>query len=169
MVAVINIPARTDRREHIEKQLASIGVTDYFFSPVFLPEKKHPKRRDYHIACCYSHLSALAKMIDAKEKHVWVVEDDADFNDFKLPHRLYLGNDLYYMGGVPVNGAFLQTHCYAVRTAFIPEFCELIKKEMETKYKIDMIFSAILPRINWHYHPLLPVLQADFGSDVSNI
>jgi glycosyl transferase family 25 len=72
----INLEHRIDRKEHVETQLANIGVKANRFNAI--------KMANGAIGCSMSHLKILE---DAKKNnldHVLIVEDDITFLDSKL-------------------------------------------------------------------------------------
>jgi glycosyl transferase family 25 len=72
----INLEHRTDRREHVEKELEKIGIKATRFNAI--------KMKNGAIGCSMSHLKILE---DAKKNnldHVLIVEDDITFLDSKL-------------------------------------------------------------------------------------
>jgi GR25 family glycosyltransferase involved in LPS biosynthesis len=70
----INLDHRTDRKQHVEKQLRSIGIsTPVRFSAIKLPNGA--------IGCGVSHLRCLEHARDNAWDHVLIVEDDIQFLD----------------------------------------------------------------------------------------
>ena len=70
----INLEERTDRRSHVEKQLASIGIHQdnvHRFNAV--------KMKDGRIGCSMSHLRCLQLAQKNNWAHVLIVEDDITF------------------------------------------------------------------------------------------
>ena len=70
----INLDYRTDRKQHVEKQLRSIGIP----SPVRFSAIKLPNGA---IGCGMSHLRCLEHARDNAWDHVLIVEDDIQFLD----------------------------------------------------------------------------------------
>lgn len=80
----INLDHRTDRRQHIEKELARMGVD---------PSKVHRLPAFYeticgHLGCGLSHIKALELAVENKWSRIMIMEDDFSFlvsqEDFKL-------------------------------------------------------------------------------------
>ena len=72
----INLEERTDRRVHVEKQLASIGIPQdnvHRFNAV--------KMKDGRIGCSMSHLRCIQLAQKNNWSHVLIVEDDITFLD----------------------------------------------------------------------------------------
>jgi len=67
----INLDSRPDRKEHVEKQLASIGVRAQRFNAV--------KMKNGAIGCSMSHLRLLETARENNWDHILIVEDDILF------------------------------------------------------------------------------------------
>lgn len=72
----INLSSRMDRKEHVEKELAKIGVPFERFNAIKLPNGA--------IGCSMSHLKCLQIAKDRGWSHVFVCEDDIQFLDSDL-------------------------------------------------------------------------------------
>jgi len=70
----INLDHRTDRKQHVEKQLRSIGI----FNPIRFSAIK---LQNGAIGCGMSHLRCLVHARDNTWDHVLIVEDDIQFLD----------------------------------------------------------------------------------------
>ena len=86
----INLKSRTDRKQHVENQLNSLGI----FSPLYPPQRfnaiKHPTGA---IGCAMSHLYCLQIAKKNNWKNVIIVEDDITFLDpvkFKIQLSKFL-------------------------------------------------------------------------------
>jgi GR25 family glycosyltransferase involved in LPS biosynthesis len=84
-VVYINLDHRTDRREHVEKELAALGIHD----PIRFPAVHLPKNPA--AGCSLSHLKCLEKAKEEGWPHVLIVEDDIVFHDVPLFKRLFEG------------------------------------------------------------------------------
>jgi GR25 family glycosyltransferase involved in LPS biosynthesis len=72
----INLEARTDRKAHVEEQLASIGITAERFNAIKLSKGA--------IGCSVSHLKCLEIASKNSFDHVLICEDDITFLDSDL-------------------------------------------------------------------------------------
>ena len=68
----INLEHRTDRKEHVEQQLTSVGITTaQRFNAI--------RMENGAIGCSMSHLAILKKALAEGYDHVLIVEDDIQF------------------------------------------------------------------------------------------
>ena len=72
----INLSNRLDRKEHVEKELAKIGIQFERFNAIKLPNGA--------IGCSMSHLKCLQTAKEMGWSHVFVCEDDIQFLDPEL-------------------------------------------------------------------------------------
>jgi GR25 family glycosyltransferase involved in LPS biosynthesis len=72
----INLSNRVDRKEHVEKELAKIGVPFERFNAIKLPNGA--------LGCSMSHLKCLQIAKERAWSHVFVCEDDIQFLDPEL-------------------------------------------------------------------------------------
>jgi len=72
----INLEERTDRKEHAEKQFASIGINVQRFQAIKMPNGA--------IGCSMSHLKCLQTAYDNKWEHLLICEDDITFTNPEL-------------------------------------------------------------------------------------
>lgn len=72
----INLEHRTDRKEHVEKELQKIGIKATRFNAI--------KMENGAIGCSLSHLKILEDAKKNKFDHVLIVEDDITFLDSEL-------------------------------------------------------------------------------------
>ena len=91
--AFVNLAHRQDRREHMERELARVGIqADRFeaFKPDDFPEPERVKvmraRTPGAIGCYYSQISVIARALKSG-RNILVLEDDVFFCD-DLPERL---------------------------------------------------------------------------------
>ena len=67
----INLEHRTDRKQHVETQLITIGITAKRFNAI--------KMENGAIGCSMSHLKILTEAVNNNVDHVLIVEDDITF------------------------------------------------------------------------------------------
>jgi glycosyl transferase family 25 len=72
----INLEHRTDRKEHVEKELLNIGINAKRFNAI--------KIENGAIGCSMSHLKLLQDAEKNKLDHILIVEDDIKFLDPEL-------------------------------------------------------------------------------------
>jgi glycosyl transferase family 25 len=72
----INLEHRTDRKEHVEKQLENVGINATRFNAI--------KTQNGAIGCSMSHLKILQDAHSKQFNHVLIVEDDIKFLDPEL-------------------------------------------------------------------------------------
>jgi glycosyl transferase family 25 len=72
----INLLSRPDRKEHVEEQLKSIGITAERFNAI--------KMKNGAIGCSMSHLKILEMAKNNDWEHVLIVEDDILFTNTSL-------------------------------------------------------------------------------------
>jgi glycosyl transferase family 25 len=72
----INLEHRSDRKEHVEKQLYNIGINANRFEAI--------KMENGAIGCSMSHLKLLQEAVKNNLDHILIVEDDITFLDPEL-------------------------------------------------------------------------------------
>lgn len=72
----INLDHRTDRKEHVEKQLQNVGIHAERFNAI--------KMQNGAVGCSMSHLKILQDAHAKKLPHVLIMEDDISFLDPEL-------------------------------------------------------------------------------------
>jgi len=72
----INLEHRTDRKEHVETQLESLGINAKRFNAIKMPNGA--------VGCTMSHLKLLEAAITNKFSHILILEDDITFLDPEL-------------------------------------------------------------------------------------
>ena len=72
----INLEHRTDRKEHVEKELLNIGINAKRFNAI--------KMENGAIGCSMSHLKLLQDAEKNKLDHILIIEDDIKFLDPEL-------------------------------------------------------------------------------------
>lgn len=81
LIRIINLPARADRRQQMERELRRIGLADdprVAFHPAVAPEDPDPFRSRGEKGVFLSHLSILREAA-SRDSSVLILEDDADF------------------------------------------------------------------------------------------
>jgi len=73
----ISVDDRLDRREHVKKQFAEVGLLERV---EFVLVARHPENREKGIF--ESHMLCLKKALAAGARHILVFEDDVFFRDF---------------------------------------------------------------------------------------
>ncbi len=146
-IYVINLPARTDRREEMQAQLRRPGLTGESARIVFFDAVRPPDRGEFPTigtrGCFLSHLGVLKAALAAGHARVLVLEDDLNFvDDFQAAFKLRLAAlqasswDFAYLGllkvtppltaaaglvEVPPASAVLGLHMVGLRTAVMPD------------------------------------------------
>lgn len=162
-LAVINLPRRTDRREHMEEQLRRLRKYVTWFDG-------QPGGR---FGCAQAHVNVLKWVLETGEPTI-ILEDDVILNpgfDEYLPHKvpLYLGGEWVgyewksLVGRVATHPHNIhRSHAYAVN----PEIAQII---LDTPLSKDGHYDHSLGKLFPYVevvHPF-PVKLAKMGSDVS--
>jgi GR25 family glycosyltransferase involved in LPS biosynthesis len=183
----INLNHRTDRKQHVEKQLHSIGIS----SPVRFSAIKLPNGA---IGCGMSHLRCLEHARDNAWDHVLIVEDDIQFLDptlFVNQMNLFLHNqkewDVLLLGGnnVPpyrevdttcIQVSFCQTTTgYLVKNHYFETLINNIRlgishliREPNNRlmYAIDKFWILLQRQDKWFLIVPLTVTQREDYSDI---
>ena len=183
----INLNHRTDRKQHVEKQLRSIGISSPFrFSAIKLPNGA--------IGCGMSHLRCLEHARDNAWDHVLIVEDDIQFLDptlFVNQMNAFLHNqkewDVLLLGGnnVPpyrevdttcIQVSFCQTTTgYLVKNHYFETLINNIRlgishliREPNNRimYAIDKFWILLQRQDKWFLIVPLTVTQREDYSDI---
>ena len=183
----INLDHRTDRKQHVEKQLHSIGVSSPFrFSAI--------KLQNGAIGCGMSHLRCLEHARNNAWDHVLIVEDDIQFLDptlFVNQMNAFLHNqkdwDVLLLGGnnVPpyrqvdttcVQVSFCQTTTgYLVKSHYFETLINNIRlgishliREPNNRimYAIDKFWILLQRQDKWFLIIPLTVTQREDYSDI---
>ena len=72
----INLEHRTDRKEHVELQLKTLGIEASRFDAI--------KMENGAIGCSLSHLKLLEQALENQYDHILIMEDDITFLDPEL-------------------------------------------------------------------------------------
>jgi GR25 family glycosyltransferase involved in LPS biosynthesis len=182
----INLASRPDRKQHVESQLKTLGITAERFNAIKLPNGA--------LGCSMSHLKCLEIAKENNWPHLLIVEDDIKFLKpelFKSQLDLFLSNhkswDVVLIGGnnIPPYKKIDDT-CVKVSTCqtttgylvnghyfdtLIENFRAGIKKLIEFPqqhviYAIDKYWFQLQKRDNWFLIIPLTVTQREDYSDI---
>lgn len=183
----INLSNRVDRKEHVEKELAKIGIQFERFNAIKLPNGA--------IGCSMSHLKCLQTAKEMGWSHVFVCEDDIQFLDpelFKNQLGHFLKNhtddwDVLLVAGnnmppyLPVDDTCVQvkqcqtTTGYIVKQHYYDTLIENFKLGIQylmrephkhTLYAIDKYWFFLQQRDRWFLIIPLTVVQRTDYSDI---
>jgi GR25 family glycosyltransferase involved in LPS biosynthesis len=188
----INLEHRTDRKEHVEKQLASIGIK----SPIRF---NAIKLSNGALGCSMSHLKCLQMAKDNKWPHVLICEDDIQFLNpllfltqltsfLKLNKKhnswdviLLAGNNMlpYEKNGMnsikvhhclTTTGYIVKEHYYDILIQNYKEGSQKLMREPDNKkmYAIDKYWIKLQEKDNWFLITPLSVVQMEDYSDIEN-
>jgi glycosyl transferase family 25 len=183
----INLEHRTDRKEHVEKELLKIGIKAQRFNAI--------KMENGAIGCSMSHLRILQDAQKNNLDHILIVEDDITFldpelfknqiNKFFETHKndwdvvLLAGNNMppykniddtciqvsrcQTTTGYIVNGQYIKTLLQNVKIGLT----HLINKPTEhSKYAIDKYWFILQQLYKWYLIVPLTVVQREDYSDI---
>ena len=184
----INLEHRTDRKEHVEKELLNIGLKEaQRFNAI--------KMENGAIGCSMSHLRILQDAQKNNLDHILIVEDDISFldpelfknqlNKFFETHKnnwdvvLLAGNNMppykiiddtciqvsrcQTTTGYIVNGHYIKTLLQNVKIGLT----HLINKPTEhAKYAIDKYWFILQQLYKWYLIVPLTVVQREDYSDI---
>ena len=184
----INLEHRTDRKEHVEKELLNIGLKEVQrFNAI--------KMENGAIGCSMSHLRILQDAQKNNLDHILIVEDDISFldpelfknqlNKFFETHKnnwdvvLLAGNNMppykiiddtciqvsrcQTTTGYIVNGHYIKTLLQNVKIGLT----HLINKPTEhAKYAIDKYWFILQQLYKWYLIVPLTVVQREDYSDI---
>ena len=184
----INLEHRTDRKEHVEKELLNIGLKEaQRFNAI--------KMENGAIGCSMSHLRILQDAQKNNIDHILIVEDDISFldpelfknqlNKFFETHKnnwdvvLLAGNNMppykiiddtciqvsrcQTTTGYIVNGHYIKTLLQNVKIGLT----HLINKPTEhAKYAIDKYWFILQQLYKWYLIVPLTVVQREDYSDI---
>lgn len=182
----INLENRHDRKEHVEKQLQSIGITATRFNAI--------KLSNGAVGCSMSHLKCLEIAKQNNWDRVMIVEDDVLFlnpNLFKNQLNKFLKNnktfDVVLIAGnnVPpyqkindccvkvyrcqtTTGYIVQKHYYDKLINNIKEGIKHLinQPDQHTLYAIDKYWFHLQEKDNWFLITPLTVTQKEGYSDI---
>jgi glycosyl transferase family 25 len=183
----INLEHRTDRREHVEKELDKIGIKATRFNAI--------KMTNGAIGCSMSHLKILEEAKKNNLGHVLIVEDDITFLDselfksqinkfFELHENnwdvvLLAGNNMppyeniddtcvkvtrcQTTTGYLVNGHYINVLATNIKMGLT----QLINKPSEhAKFAIDKFWFVLQSSSKWYLIIPLTVVQREDYSDI---
>lgn len=182
----INLLSRPDRKQHVEEQLKTLGITADRFNAIKLPNGA--------LGCSMSHLKCLETAKKNGWSHLLIVEDDIKFlytELFKKQLNLFLskhsGWDVVIIGGnnVPpykkiddscvkvtscqtTTGYLVNGHYY---DTLIENYRTGIRKLLENPtqpilYAIDKYWFNLQRKDNWYLIIPLTVVQREDYSDI---
>ena len=188
----INLEHRTDRKEHVEQQLTSVGITTVQrFNAI--------RMENGAVGCSMSHLAILKKALAEGYDHVLIVEDDIQFlnpalftKQFSEFFKTMNGNqsnqwDVLLLGGnnsppfhyvnpscvrvarcqtttgYLVNGHYIETLIKNIKTGLTHL---LSKPQMRTMYAIDRYWFLLQEKDLWFLLTPLTVIQREDYSDI---
>ena len=185
-VFYINLELRTDRKQHVEQQLASIGINATRFNAI--------KLANGAIGCSMSHLKCLEIAKHNNWEHVMIVEDDILFlntelfknqlNKFLKKHEnfdvvLIAGNNVPPYQKIDdscvkvyrcqtTTGYVVQRHYYDTLISNIREGIQKLMKnpEQHVLYAIDKYWFKLQQKDNWYLITPLTVTQREDYSDI---
>jgi GR25 family glycosyltransferase involved in LPS biosynthesis len=187
-VFYINLASRPDRKQHVEKQLELVGVTN--------PQRFNAiKLANGAIGCSMSHLKCLEIAKATNWDHVMIVEDDIkfldpglfvkQFNKFIETHGkkfdvvLIAGNNMPPYVRVDdtcvkvaycqtTTGYIVQRHYYDTMISNIREGIKHLMSEPEKHilYAIDKYWMHLQQKHNWFLITPLTVTQREDYSDI---
>lgn len=187
-VLYINLKERTDRKQHVEQQLSSVGLKGERFNAIRLANGA--------IGCSLSHLKCLEIAKERGWDHVLIVEDDIQFlnpslfaqqfNSFLNSGREY---DVVLLGGnnmppyQPVDDTCVKVFScqtavgYMVKGHYIDTLIQNVKTginmlmrnpEKHVLYAIDKYWFELQRKHNWFLIIPLTVTQMAGYSDIEH-
>jgi glycosyl transferase family 25 len=182
----INLEHRTDRKDHVEKELKKIGIKSTRFNAI--------KMEKGAIGCSLSHLKCLQTASTNKWEHILICEDDIEFLDSELflkQLNKFLANhdswDVILLAGNNVppytkidDTCIKVTRCqtttgYIVNGHYINKLIDnvksgltyLLKNQDSTFYNaIDKYWISLQEKDNWYLITPLTVIKRSDYSDI---
>jgi len=182
----INLESRVDRKQHVEQQLAHIGISATRFNAI--------KLTNGAIGCSMSHLKCLEIAKQNNWEHVLIVEDDILFLNpelFKNQLNKFFKNhsdfDVVLIAGnnVPpyqkiddscvkvfrcqtTTGYIVKRHYYDTIISNIKEGIQKLMKnpELHVQYAIDKYWFRLQEKDDWFLITPLTVTQREDYSDI---
>jgi len=184
----INIDYRTDRKEHVEKELAKIGVTG---------ERLNATKMQYGaVGCSMSHIRCLERAKSENWPYVFICEDDITFmnpemflskldafekSTIEWDVIIVAGNTAPPFGPSTdfcirtynvqsTTGYIVCRHYYDIMIANFREGVQNLMKDPNNKreYAIDMYWKRLQQTGKWYTIIPLSVYQYETYSDVEN-
>jgi hypothetical protein len=185
----INLEARTDRRQNVERELALVGLTGFErFNAV--------KMTNGLVGCCLSHIKCLELAKQRGYEHVLISEDDILFlepavfvnqlntflaNKHKWDVVIFAGNNVPPYERIDDTciavSSCQTTTCYLVAGHYIDtliaNFKEGLQKllrepERHIDYGLDKYWFKLQRKDNWFLITPLTVVQREDYSDIQN-
>ena len=188
-VLYINLDSRTDRKAHVEKQLANVGLLPFAqrFNAIRL--------QNGAMGCTLSHLKCLKTAFENNWDHVLICEDDITFLDSNLFVKQLnkcLANpsinwDVIMFGGNNVppykiidDSCIKISRCatttgYLVNKHYIPILLNNVKNgaqlfaknsNMQSTYAVDVYWRTLQAADNWFLITPPTVVQLEGYSDI---
>jgi glycosyl transferase family 25 len=189
-IVYINLAYRTDRKEHVEKQIVKLGLNDTTqidrFNAISLENGA--------LGCSMSHLKCLENAKKNNLEHIMIIEDDIEFissDIFKKQLNGFLEScdvwDVILIAGnnmipyAPYNEYAIRafncqtTTGYIVRNSYydtliknIKDGVQLLMKnpEEKQKYAIDKYWLNLQKQDKWYLIVPLTVVQREDYSDI---
>jgi len=183
----INLAHRTDRKEHVEEQMAKIGINAKRFNAI--------RMANGAVGCTMSHLKLLELALTNNFSHILIVEDDITFLDpelFKQQFNKFLelhqnNWDVILLAGnnmppyiAPDDTCIKVTRCqtttgYLVNGHYIKILAQnvkmglthLLNKPQETnKFAIDKFWFVLQQASRWFLITPATVIQKTDYSDI---
>jgi glycosyl transferase family 25 len=182
----INLEHRTDRRIHVESELAKIGICATRFNAIKLDNGA--------IGCSLSHLKILQNAIKNNLNHVLIVEDDITFLDpilFNNQLKTFFDKqgedwDVLILGGNNVGGkkmddSYIQVEWCQTTTGYLVNghYIQTLEQNVKTgltyllqnptnkiDFAIDKYWIRLQQRDRWFLLTPLTVVQYDNYSDI---
>jgi GR25 family glycosyltransferase involved in LPS biosynthesis len=183
----INLATRADRKEHVEKEVAKIGIPFERFNAIKLPNGA--------LGCSMSHLKCIQTAKERAWSHVFICEDDIQFLDpelFKTQLDTFLKNhtndwDVLLVAGnnmppyVPIDDTCVQvkqcqtTTGYIVKQHYYDTMIDNFKlgiqhlmrePEKHPLYAIDKYWFFLQQKDRWFLIVPLTVVQRTDYSDI---
>ena len=183
----INLDHRTDRKQHVETQLSSLGINNYErFKAIKLPNGA--------LGCSMSHLKCLEIAKQNNWEHLLIVEDDIQFlnpklfinqfNTFIQKHKqfdvlLFAGNNLPPYTKIDdtcikvkkcqtTTGYFVQNHYFDTLINNIKTGIKNLMREPQNHviYAIDKFWFQLQEKDLWYLIIPLTVIQKEDYSDI---
>lgn len=187
-IVYINMDARADRREAIEKEFARLGLNQVIRFPA-LSYKNYP-----NAGCLLSHATVLEQAYDAGLSNVLVLEDD--FRFIADANKIHSSMSAFFELDIPWDVVMLTTCAaeisepgalvsrisssgngagYLVNRSMMLELSTLFKSNVENlyqtkrhwEYQNDMLWKQLMPESKWYMFNDYLGYQCEGYSDLS--
>jgi hypothetical protein len=188
-IVYINMDARADRREAIEKEFDRLGIKNQVSRFSALSYKDYP-----NAGCLLSHATVLEQAYDAGLSNVLVLEDD--FRFIADANRIHSSMAAFFKLDMPWDVVMLTTCAaqisepgalvsrilssgngagYLVNRSMMLELSTLFKSNVENlyqtkrhwEYQNDMLWKQLMPESNWYMFNDYLGYQCEGYSDLS--